>query len=240
MCVYAMVFQYAVPSCACVCLLVFVLSWSVFFSLHFSAPLTSLYFLFSFHFTFEKLCVFVRSHTPFPVCSLDSVFSLGCTIKLNCCARDYVVSCVARDLCVCANFFSSFLVQELKGNLGLHNKSTKDINRYISKPHSWLIETGLGSIRSGQFYCDLKCLREWFHRFHLKFKLTKLWVCLCVSCQSAYLRVNPIFNNKYWNVYRFQARKETNTHYKLKQIYEEISRQRFPSCVGVKEKFVSI
>lgn len=74
-------------------------------SLHFTSLLLSLRFIFCFHFTShsKKLCVFVRSHTLLPVCSLDSVFSLGCTIKLN--------FCVARCECVCANFFSSCLVQ---------------------------------------------------------------------------------------------------------------------------------
>lgn len=76
-----------VHMCLCLCCrdLFFFLS-----SLHFS-------FFCCFHFTshIRNSCVFVRSHTLFPVCSLDSVFSLGCTIKLNCCAR---LCCVA----VCA------------------------------------------------------------------------------------------------------------------------------------------
>lgn len=110
--------------------------------------------------------------------------------------------------------------------------TTEDINLKSTQLINWIAWL----FDRVSFFFGFVFTRKIFEDFYLK--LNK-FMCVCVWV----VPVNPIFNNKYWNVYRFWCDQKRNQNYR-KKINNQLKTKTicvgwFPSCVGCK-KIVSI
>lgn len=199
---------YSSMLCVWVPLPLCVLSWSVFnFSLFVSSVLLVTRFTSHSKWLYTHIYIFVRSHTLVPVCLPDfGIFSLGCTIKLNCCARLCCV-CLAAYACdvrIISPGSSFFFVQQLKDNLPppiLHN--TKDIN--LTQMQYQLINWTCWSVLAALFAAWQQLKRDFSNLNSIKFicvvqmEFTVFWIAIDVIRDQIHIETCTIFDEfKKW------------------------------------------